>query len=392
MDRWKIIVVMIMSVLVFSIISGYIFDTLIYNTKITSSLSGLERLPSIEYEVKQTIASITPSEEIPTFKVERKVTESLQEIITTYAEQGRLISYTASVSLLVPRNEVKNSVDKALAIMDVYDGYISSMDVGEKTAYLVLKIPQNNLFNFLEDVLKIGEAATRSISGIDVTDQIIDLRARIRNAEATEARLLELLNQARNISETLEVMRELSKVREEIEVMKAQLRNLEINVSYSTVAIEISEKELEKEKVELLFKVIDSRDLLVPNTYIYVKDDSVRRFVTDEFGEVKVSFEKNSNITLIAVFYRSDGEILKTSLTEVADSNKTITIKFNKSSEPPSINLEKLPIIALGLINFLITGLTIIILLVMPMLLLLIFLITLARRAYSRMKLVKIVK
>ncbi|MCL7391524.1 MAG: DUF4349 domain-containing protein [Thaumarchaeota archaeon] len=396
MDKRKIIVIMIIAVLVSSIISGYLFDTLTHNIGITLRLPSLEHSPSMEYEVKQTIATMTTTTvfggETQTSRVERKITESLQEYLTAYSEQGRLISYTASVSLLVPRNEVKSSVDKVLFIINIYNGYISSMNIGEEKAYLVAKIPQDNLFNFLEDASKIGEVVSKSISGVDLTDKIIDLRARIRNAEAIEAHLLGLLNKTGNVSEILEVMRELSVVREEIEVMKAQLRNLEISISYSTVTIEISEKELKKEYVELLFKVVDSGGLLVPNTYIYVKDGEARMFVTDEFGEVKVPFEKNTNVTLIAVFYRSDGEVLKTSQTDVADSNKTVTIRFSKPSEPPYINLEKSSMIASFFINFLITGLIITTVLVMPMLFIFTALIALARRAYSRMKLIKTVK
>ena len=180
-------------------------------------------------------------------------------------------------------------------------------------------------------------------------------------------------------------------VREEIEVMKTQLRSLEISISYSTATIEISEK-LKKEYVELLFKVVDSRGLHVPNTYIYVKDGEARMFVTGEFSEVKVPFEKNTNLTLIAVFYRSDDEVLKTSLTDVTDSNKTITIRFSKSSKPLYINLEKSSMIASFFINFLITGLIITIVLVMPMLFIFTALIALTRRVYSRVKLVKQVR
>jgi len=92
-----------------------------------------------------------------------------------------------------------------------------------------------------------------------------------------------------------------------------------------------------------LFKVVDSKGLLAPNTYIYVKDSEASMFVTDKFGEVKVSSEKNTNITLIAIFYRSDGEVLKASLTDVADSNKTITIRLSKPSGPPYIAGITLP-------------------------------------------------
>jgi hypothetical protein len=115
----------------------------------------------MEYEVKQTIATMTTTTvfggETQTSRVERKITESLQEYLTAYSEQGRLISYTASVSILVPRNEVKSSVDKVLFIINIYNGYISSMNIGEEKAYLVAKIPKIIYLISLKMLQRLGK-------------------------------------------------------------------------------------------------------------------------------------------------------------------------------------------------------------------------------------------
>lgn len=394
MNRQKTIIMSIVVViLVSSIISGYVIDLLTHGSAtlnvtptrtVTPSLRDLTVFGS---EIKQVEAITTPSKSISEVEVESETAETLQKYIATYSNQGRLISYTAEISLKVPRNEVKNTVDKILSIVDVYGGYVSSMNVEENTAYLVSKIPQENLFNFLDNVSKIGEVENMDISGTDLTDKIIDLRARIRNAEAIEARLLELLDKAGSISEILEVMKELSKVREEIETMKARLNNLESSTTYSTISIKISEKMLKREYVRIVFHVLDSTGVSVPGTLIFVKDGGeVRRYVTDEFGEVKASFEKNTNISLIAIFYRSDGEILKTSLTEVVESNKTVTIRFNKPYEPPLISLEKLASITVSLFNYLTTGLIFLAILIAPLSFITLSLIGVGRRIYAKIK------
>ncbi|MEM2613105.1 MAG: DUF4349 domain-containing protein [Nitrososphaerota archaeon] len=181
-------------------------------------------------------------------------------------------------------------------------------------------------------------------------------------------------------------MRELLKVREEIEVMKAELENLERSVAYSTITLWISEEEPKKEYVEILFKVLDSRDALVPNTHIHVKNAEVRKFITNEFGEAKTTYEMGQNITIIVIFYRSDGEILKKSLQDAADSNKTIIIKFDKPSEPPSVNPDWIWDVASALVNYLITGLMVVVMLVAPILFAAIALIILARWIYVKMK------
>jgi hypothetical protein len=382
MGKWKVIAIAIVAVLALSMFSGYIFYIIAGGMRFSPSLTGLEYYPSVEVVAERTVA---PSEGVETSKAEGGVIEAPQKL-TAYTGQERLISYTASISLLVPRGGIEESVDKVMSIVGACNGYVSSMNVGKGVARLTVKIPQDSFFRFIDEVSEIGKVVSRSVSGTDLTEKIIDLRARIKNARAVEASLLELLDRARNVSEVLEVMRELSKVREEIEVMEAQLRNLEMSVSYSAVTIEISEEEVRREYLELLFRVLDSRNTLVPNTYIYVKGSRAERLVTDEFGEAKAFFEKNTNITLIALFYRSDGEVLKASMMDTADSNKTVTIRFDKPSEPPSINLEKLPAIASSLINYLTTGLTVIVILIVPLLIIVLILFVAVRRIYLRVK------
>jgi len=382
MGRWKIIVIAIVVVLALSIFSGYLFYTMSGGMGLSPSMTGLEHYPTVEVLAERTVA---PSGKEEIGKVEGEVIEASQGL-TVYIGRERLVSYIGSISLLVPSGRIEESVDKVMSIVGACNGYVSSMDIGGEVARLTVKIPQDSFFRFIDEVSKIGKVASRSISGTDLTEKIIDLRARIRNARAVEASLLELLDRARNVSEVLEVMRELSKVREEIEVMEAQLRNLEMSVSYSTVTIEIFEEEIRKEYVELLFKVLDSRSMPVPHTYIYVKRSGVEMLVTDEFGEARASFEKDANITLIALFYRSDGEVLKASIMDTADCNKTVTIRFDKPSEPPLINLEKLPAIASGLINYLVTGLTVIAILVVPLLFMVLMLFVAVRRIYLRVK------
>lgn len=71
--------------------------------------------------------------------------------------------------------------------------------LGEKSAHLTIKVPQESFSAFIEEVSMVGEVVGKSISETDVTDKIIDLRARIRNAEAVEASLLELLEKTRTL-------------------------------------------------------------------------------------------------------------------------------------------------------------------------------------------------
>lgn len=384
MKKWVLLLVAIALALIVIMISGFIVSTFLYG-RAGALLTSSKQPVYIEPELA-IIKAVTPSTTIPQIELPKSGVEETTQRAVTYREQRRLIAYTADIGLRLGKGKVGEAVDRILSITNAYGGHLVSMSVGERDVHLTVKVPQDNFFTAIEDFSRIGEVFSKSISGKDVTDQIIDLKARIRNAEALEAGLLELLKKAEKVSDMLEVMRELSKVREEIEVMKAELENLERSVAYSTITLWILEEEPKKEYVEILFKVLDSRDALVPNTHIHVKNAEVRKFITNEFGEAKTTYEKGQNITIIAIFYRSDGEILKKSLQDVADSNKTITIKFDKPSEPPSVNPDWIWGVASALVNYLITGLMVVVMLVAPILFAAIALIILARWIYVKMK------
>ena len=78
----------------------------------------------------------------------------------------------------------------------------------------------------------------REISQRDVTEEFIDVEARLNAKKELEKRYLELLKQARNVKEMLEIERELSSIREEIEAKQGRLKYLQSQVSMSTVHVD----------------------------------------------------------------------------------------------------------------------------------------------------------
>jgi uncharacterized protein DUF4349 len=79
---------------------------------------------------------------------------------------------------------------------------------------------------------------TKRISSKDVTEEFIDIEARLNTKLILEKRYLELLSKAKNVKEILDIERELSKIREEIEAKQGRLKYLNNKVSLSTINIE----------------------------------------------------------------------------------------------------------------------------------------------------------
>ena len=82
---------------------------------------------------------------------------------------------------------------------------------------------------------------SQSVSASDVTEQYVDLSARLKNLKAEEVRLRTFLNQTDKVSELLQVERELARVRGEIESTQAQVDYLERQAAKATLVISLSE-------------------------------------------------------------------------------------------------------------------------------------------------------
>ncbi|SFL09211.1 protein of unknown function [Halogranum rubrum] len=117
------------------------------------------------------------------------------------------------------------------------------------TGTLVLRVPKENFSALFETVKAEGEVQESSTATQDVTDQVVDLEARLGNLRAERDRLRTLYDRANETEDVLRVGQELSKTQEEIERLEARLRALEGRVAYSTVTVNLSEPEPEYQYV-----------------------------------------------------------------------------------------------------------------------------------------------
>lgn len=104
---------------------------------------------------------------------------------------------------------------------------------------ITVRVPSKNFDLFLKDVSKgVVYFDNKEISSQDVTEEYIDIDARLKAKKVLETRYLELLKKANKVSEMLEIETQLSAIREEIEAKEGQLRYMQNRVSMSTVTIE----------------------------------------------------------------------------------------------------------------------------------------------------------
>lgn len=115
------------------------------------------------------------------------------------------------------------------------------------TGRLVIRVPSESFQPAFESVKSSGTVLNAESQTTDVSDQLVDLEARLRNLRAQRDRLRTLYEQANDTDATLRVGDRLAEVQEQIERLEAQKQSLEDRVAYSTITIELREPEPEPE-------------------------------------------------------------------------------------------------------------------------------------------------
>jgi hypothetical protein len=127
-------------------------------------------------------------------------------------------------------------------------GFIDEMTITGDTSTArvlrgTLRVPGDRLADALARLRQLGQVVEDTQGSEDVTDQIVDLGARLASAHATEQRLTELLrHRTGKLSDVLEVERELARVRLDIERLDAEKANVGRRVSYATIGVTITEE------------------------------------------------------------------------------------------------------------------------------------------------------
>jgi len=116
---------------------------------------------------------------------------------------------------------------------------------------ITVRIPSQNFDTFLQSISKgVSYFDQKDISSQNVTEEYIDLNSRLNTKRKLETRYLEILQKANKISEILEIEKQISAIREEIEAKEGQLKYLESRVSESTITIEFYKTIAQKEGVK----------------------------------------------------------------------------------------------------------------------------------------------
>jgi hypothetical protein len=163
---------------------------------------------------------------------------------------GPRVIQTAALSLSVPRNEFRTTVDRARTVALGLGGFVVSSSASQGTerqlvaGTLVVRVPEQSYAQAMERLSDLGRVEAREESGQDVSQELVDLGSRARHLEAVERQLLELLERADTVAAALAVQSQLNEVQLELEQARGRLRFLDDQVAFATISLDVHERQV----------------------------------------------------------------------------------------------------------------------------------------------------
>jgi len=145
-------------------------------------------------------------------------------------------------------SNVESSHDLITQTVAELGGYIAEDNIYDRddrlTHILEIRVPADHFDELLRRISENAQNIERKqISVDDVTEEYVDLEARIQSKEALFARYEQLLQQANTVSEMLQIEKEMGALREELESIEGRLRYLKDQVAFSTLRVEYYERQ-----------------------------------------------------------------------------------------------------------------------------------------------------
>ncbi len=161
---------------------------------------------------------------------------------------ARLVIYNANMEIVV--DDPAQAADAIANMTKRMGGFVVTSKVYENTTPSGVRLPYGSVTvrvpaeKFQEAIGQIEALAVRvdrkDITGKDVTEEYVDLQARLKNLEAARDELQRLMRDATNTEDVLAVYRELTQVQGEIEQVKGRIKYLKTSAAMSAISVQLT--------------------------------------------------------------------------------------------------------------------------------------------------------
>lgn len=158
--------------------------------------------------------------------------------------------FIITVSVSAETDDLDAALPELTKALEECGGYMEDQNLYNGSAYsgrryrsasLTLRIPADSLDGFTAQIGSLTNVVSSSRSTEDVTLQYVDTESRISVLKTEQTRLMELLAQADNMTDLLEIESRLTDIRAELESYTSQLKVLENQIDYATLSLSLTE-------------------------------------------------------------------------------------------------------------------------------------------------------
>jgi hypothetical protein len=195
----------------------------------------------------ETIAAMAQEGEVPA--------SNAADYNKAVAASGKIIK-TASIQIEVTKGEFEKKFFEIATLAEANNGFVSnsqsySDSEGKLTSGMItIRVEQKNFDAVVNKIKLLGTIKSVQLGGTDVTQEYVDLESRLKNLQAQEQVLLDLMKKSTKVTDSIEVQRELSNVQGEVEVIKGRMNYLDNMVSFSTIDVNLAEPQAITESTE----------------------------------------------------------------------------------------------------------------------------------------------
>ena len=231
----------------------------------------------------------------------------------------RMIVRTGDMSLVV--EDVPVAIDQITWMADGFEGYVVSSRVWKERERLAgsiaIRVPAEHFDDAMRALRELAvDVTSERTSSKDVTEEYVDLSAKLQNLEATEEQLLRIMEKAETVEDILDVQRELSRTRGEIEQTKARMQYLERTSDTSLIDIRLEQSTLDIEPYANKARVKEREEV---EFYVRVSGGFPPYSYEWDFGDGDISTDEAPTHA-----YKADGSYT-VSLTVTDDRSNTDT-------------------------------------------------------------------
>ena len=161
----------------------------------------------------------------------------------TELRADRMLIWKANLTIEVAN--VSKAVCEATAQAEAQGGYVEQKsDQGEESASVTLRVPANVFKAAVGSFESLGKVTFRNLTGEDVTEQYVDVDAKLKNLILLRDRLKQHLDKAVDVKDIVAIETELNRVQTELDSLQGRIKSLKGQVDYSTIVLDLKRKSI----------------------------------------------------------------------------------------------------------------------------------------------------